>query len=164
LYASLHQYPFYPGTGALKDIGEGDGRGFTVNVPLSASSGNGVYRGAFERVILPVVHDFKPDIVLISAGFDASARDPLAEMDLDADAFGWMARELANAADAVAGGAFKGRVGLVLEGGYDLVALEAGLASAIRGLMGGGAAEIARDVDNVEVARAAKVTQSSWSI
>ena len=76
LYASLHQYPFYPGTGAVNDTGDGDGRGFTVNVPLAAGGGDDVYRSAFERAVLPVAHEFAPELVLISAGFDASARDP----------------------------------------------------------------------------------------
>jgi acetoin utilization deacetylase AcuC-like enzyme len=164
VYASLHQYPFYPGTGALRDVGDGDGRGFTVNVPLSAGGTAAIYRGAFERVILPVVHSYRPDLLLISAGFDASARDPLAEMELDAPAFGWMARSLAVAMDEVAGGANRGKVGLVLEGGYDLVALEAGLASAIRGLVVGEADDIPRDVDDVEVCRAARMTEKLWKL
>ena len=118
LYVSTHQFPFYPGTGAVLETGEGDGTGYTVNVPLTAGGGDGVYRAAFERVILPVLDEYKPQLILVSAGFDASARDPLAEMTLSADAFGWMARGLRSIADKSA----EGRIALVLEGGYDLVA------------------------------------------
>src|SRR5580692_5172240 len=80
LYASTHQFPFYPGTGAASEQGEGKGVGFTVNVPLSAGGGDDVYRAAFERVLLPVARAYQPELVLVSAGFDASARDPLANM------------------------------------------------------------------------------------
>ncbi len=159
LYVSTHQYPFYPGTGAVEETGDADGRGYTVNVPLGAGGGDAIYRGAFERVILPVLEGFAPDLVLVSAGFDASARDPLAEMALGPDAFGWMARELARVADASA----RGRMALVLEGGYDLVALEAGLTSAIAGMLGD-AADIGRDVDHPEVASAAKVAGRAWAV
>jgi acetoin utilization deacetylase AcuC-like enzyme len=158
LYVSTHQFPFYPGTGAVLETGEGEGKGFTVNVPLTAGGGDAVYRGAFERVIVPVLEEYKPDLVLVSAGFDASARDPLAEMALTNDAFGWMARELRKVADKTA----QGRIALVLEGGYDLVALEAGLAAATKAMIEGTAIDIARDVDHGDVARAAAVTEQAW--
>jgi acetoin utilization deacetylase AcuC-like enzyme len=158
LYVSTHQFPFYPGTGAVLELGEGEGKGYTINVPMTAGGGDGVYRGAFERVILPALEEYAPDLVIISAGFDASARDPLAEMALSADAFGWMARELRQVAEKSA----RGRVLLALEGGYDLVALEAGLLSATRALIEGTAVDIARDVDHSDVARASKVAKDVW--
>ncbi len=158
LYLSTHQFPFYPGTGAVLERGEGEGKGFTVNVPLTAGGGDGVYRAAFERVILPVLEEYAPQLVLVSAGFDASARDPLAEMTLSADAFGWMARALRGVADKSA----DGRIAMVLEGGYDLVALEAGLLAATRGMVDGTAVEIARDPDHDDVARASKVAGDAW--
>ena len=158
LYISTHQFPFYPGTGAVQETGEGDGKGFTVNVPLTAGGGDGVYRAAFEQVILPVLEDFAPELVLVSAGFDASARDPLAEMTLSADAFGWMARALRGVADRSA----EGRIALVLEGGYDLVALESGLLAATRGLVEGTAVEIRRESDSEDVARARRVAHEAW--
>ena len=158
LYVSTHQFPFYPGTGAVLETGEGDGKGYTVNVPLTAGGGDGVYRAAFERVILPALDDYKPELVLVSAGFDASARDPLAEMTLTADAFGWMARALRGVADRHA----DGRLLMALEGGYDLVALEAGLLSAVRGVIEGTAVEIARDPDNGDVERASAVTHETF--
>ena len=158
LYVSTHQFPFYPGTGAVLETGSGDGKGYTVNVPLTAGGGDSVYRAAFERVILPVLADYKPQLVLVSAGFDASARDPLAEMTVSAEAFGWMARALRGVADATA----EGRIALVLEGGYDLVALESGLLAATRGIVEGAAVEIARDPDHDDITRASKVAHEAW--
>lgn len=158
LYVSTHQFPFYPGTGGVLETGEGEGRGYTVNVPLTAGGGDGVYRGAFERVILPVLEEYAPQLVLVSAGFDASARDPLAEMSLSADAFGWMARELRKIADRSA----EGRIALVLEGGYDLVALESGLLAATQGMLERTAVDIDRDVDDDDVTRASQVAKDTW--
>lgn len=158
LYLSTHQFPFYPGTGGVLETGEGEGKGYTINVPLTAGGGDAVYRGAFERVILPVLEEYRPELLLVSAGFDASARDPLAEMTLSADAFGWMARSLKRVADTTA----QGRIALVLEGGYDLVALEAGLAASITGVLEGTSIEIARDVDHDDVKRASRVTHDAW--
>ncbi len=158
LYVSTHQFPFYPGTGAALETGEGEGKGFTVNVPLTAGGGDGIYRAAFERVILPVLEEYAPELILVSAGFDASARDPLAEMTLSADAFGWMARSLRTIADRTA----QGRIALVLEGGYDLVALESGLLAATRGMVEGTSVDIARDPDSDDIARAAKVAHEAW--
>jgi len=158
LYASTHQFPFYPGTGAADERGEGDGKGFTVNVPLSAGGGDDVYRGAFERVLLPVAEAFAPELVLVSAGFDAAERDPLANMRLDGPAFGWMARSLRALADKSA----RGRIALVLEGGYDLAALEDGLSQAIEGITGVGDFEIPRDPDHPDVVRAAREAAFAW--
>ncbi|MBX3229317.1 MAG: histone deacetylase [Labilithrix sp.] len=160
LYVSTHQFPFYPGTGAVRETGEGEGEGFTVNVPLTAGGGDGVYRGVFERVILPALEQYAPELVIISAGFDASARDPLAEMALSADAFGWMARALRRVADTSA----DGRLLLALEGGYDLVALESGLLAATRGITEGVAMEIAREVDHEDIERAAKTAKQAWKV
>jgi acetoin utilization deacetylase AcuC-like enzyme len=139
-------------------VGEGSGEGYTVNVPLAAGAGDAVYASAFARVVLPVVESYAPDLVLVSAGFDASARDPLAQMELSANAFGWMARELARLAARSA----KGRMALVLEGGYDLVALEAGLAGAIDGMLADRAEPIAPG-DDEGVSRAARWAQKAWS-
>ncbi len=158
LYVSTHQFPFYPGTGGVLETGEREGAGYTVNVPLAAGGGDSVYRGAFERVILPVLEEYAPELVLVSAGFDASARDPLAEMTLSAEAFGWMARELRTIADRSAGG----RIGMVLEGGYDLVALESGLLAATKGMLERTAVEIARDVDDDDVTRASQAARTRW--
>jgi acetoin utilization deacetylase AcuC-like enzyme len=161
LYMSTHQFPFYPGTGDADETGEGAGLGYTVNVPLTAHGGDAVYRAAFERVLLPIAEAYAPDLVLVSAGFDAAARDPLAQMELSAEAYGWMSRALTKVAEKSAGG----RIALVLEGGYDLVALESGLARSIAAMMGGAAPpeeDIARDPDQPDVDRAAREAAHVW--
>lgn len=132
LYLSLHQFPHYPGTGAVTEVGEGAGRGYTINVPLHSSAGDSVYRSAFEQIVIPVADAYKPELVVVSAGFDASNRDPLAHMQLTQEGFGWMAEALRKVADRHAGG----RMLMALEGGYDLTALEEGLRGAIEGMLG----------------------------
>jgi len=119
LFVSAHRWPFYPGTGALDEIGERDGRGFTVNLPFPGGYGDAEYRAAFERIVAPLVVEYAPQLVLISAGFDPHARDPLGGMRVSAHGFAALARALIDAAEQVCGG----RVVAVLEGGYDLHAL-----------------------------------------
>jgi acetoin utilization deacetylase AcuC-like enzyme len=119
LYVSLHQYPFYPGTGASNEIGSGPGLGFTVNVALEAGAVDEDYRAAFAGIVTPVVEQFEPDIILVSAGFDAHERDPLGGMRLTTPSFPAMTLALRRVADACCGG----RIVLVTEGGYDLHAL-----------------------------------------
>jgi acetoin utilization deacetylase AcuC-like enzyme len=133
LYASLHQSPFYPGTGAADEVGSGDGAGFTVNVPLSRGADDAVYEAALTRLVCPIVQAFDPDLVLISAGFDAHARDPLAGMAVTEEGFARMAGALMAAIPRGAGG----RLALVLEGGYDLRALSDSLAATLAALDGG---------------------------
>jgi acetoin utilization deacetylase AcuC-like enzyme len=161
LYMSLHQYPFYPGTGSATEVGEGAGEGFTVNVPLTAHGGDGVYRAAFEQVLLPIAEAYAPELILVSAGFDAAVRDPLAQMEVTPEAFGWMARGLS----AVAATSAKGRIALVLEGGYDLVSLESGLGHAIQGMTTPGVDwddVVAREPDNEDVDRARREAARVW--
>jgi acetoin utilization deacetylase AcuC-like enzyme len=160
LYVSTHQWPFYPGTGAANERGEGEGAGFTVNVPMTALGGDGVYASVFEQVLLPIAEEYKPELVLVSAGFDAAERDPLAQMELSAAAYGWMARRLARVADKSA----QGRIALVLEGGYDLVALESGLAESIDGIARPGSEEpvLPREPDNADVARGRRASMKAW--
>jgi acetoin utilization deacetylase AcuC-like enzyme len=160
LYVSTHQFPFYPGTGGFDEVGAGEGAGFTVNVPLAAGGGDSLYASAFDRIILPVLEAYAPDLVLVSAGFDASASDPLAQMELSADAFGWMARELARVADRSA----KGRMALVLEGGYDLGAIEAGVRAAAEGALLGRAADLASTGDDEALNQAARAAKKTWAV
>ena len=157
VYVSLHQFPFYPGTGDVSESGEGDAAGHSVNIPLAAGGGDSVYVGAFERIVVPVLAEFQPELVLVSAGFDASARDPLAQMQLSPAAYGWMARALARIADESA----QGRIALVLEGGYDLVALESGLQCAIDGMLHANARDL-RAADDAGVDRAARWAKKAW--
>jgi acetoin utilization deacetylase AcuC-like enzyme len=122
LYVSLHQYPFYPGTGGVDELGSGDGHGYTVNLPLSAGATGTVYEAAFERFVVPILEQYGADLILVSAGFDAHHADPLANMLLDGSAYAGM---MASLCGLVARGDSQGAagVGLLLEGGYSLDAL-----------------------------------------
>jgi acetoin utilization deacetylase AcuC-like enzyme len=129
VYLSLHEFPFYPGTGWMDEDGDQDGSGHIVNLPFPARTGGDVYAEAMERVIVPVLREFAPHWVLVSCGFDAHRSDPLADLMLvDAD-YGRMAA-------AVAGVAPTGRTLFFLEGGYDLAAIEASTAAVLQGTVG----------------------------
>ncbi len=127
LFVSLHQWPLYPGTGAAREVGAGAGTGFNVNVPLPAQSGPEAYASAFRRVVLPVLAAFSPEVILVSAGFDAHARDPLASMQLDAASYRAMASALLQITP---------RVAWILEGGYDLQALSASVQAVTEAALG----------------------------
>lgn len=131
LFVSLHQWPLYPGTGAPAEVGEGAGAGTTANLALPPGSGPDEYGAAFRRVVLPLVEGFAPDLILVSAGFDAHRSDPLAAMHLDAPSYAAMTSALVQVAER----AGHGRVGLVLEGGYDLAALEESVGASARALL-----------------------------
>ncbi len=133
LYVSLHQWPFYPGTGAAREVGRGAAAGRTVNVPLEAGAGDADYRLVFEDLVRPVVRQFEPDLILVSAGFDAHDRDPLANMRVTTPAFAAMAAELRAAAEESCGG----RLVLVSEGGYALDALRDSMNAVVETLAGG---------------------------
>lgn len=133
-YVSLHQYPFYPGTGAHGETGEGRGRGATLNCPMRAGATDADYESAFVERVLPAAEAFAPDAVLISAGFDAHGHDPLAEISLTTDFFGWMTLRMMEVAARHAGG----RVISLLEGGYHLQALPRCVARHLEVLMGTG--------------------------
>jgi acetoin utilization deacetylase AcuC-like enzyme len=132
LFISSHQYPYYPGTGAASDIGTSRGAGFTVNLPLEVGAADADYELAYQRVALPALRQFKPELILVSAGFDAHQRDPLAGMRLSTEQFGRLTAHIAGVARDVCGG----RVVAMTEGGYDLHALAASLDVAIHVLAG----------------------------
>ena len=127
LYISTHQYPFYPGTGAATDVGRGKGAGYTVNVPLEAGSTDGDYDDVFKTIVIPVIDQFRPELLLISAGFDAHERDPLARMRVSSAGYSGLTKALCEAADRHC----HGRVVAVTEGGYDLNALKVCLESTV---------------------------------
>jgi acetoin utilization deacetylase AcuC-like enzyme len=129
MYCSTHQMPLFPGTGARSERGEHDN---IVNAPLASEDGGAKFRAAFENVILPQLAKFGPELILISAGFDAHYRDPLASLNLKAEDFDWVTRKLMDAADSTAGG----RIVSVLEGGYDLQGLKESVAAHVSALMG----------------------------
>ena len=130
LFVSLHQYPFYPGSGSRQEEGDGPGRGTTINIPLPAGTGEDVYLAAFDGVVVPALRAFAPDLILVSAGFDAHADDPLAQMRLRTESFALMAERLRDAAAELC----RGRLVLVLEGGYNLKALGDSVVATIEAL------------------------------
>lgn len=130
LYVSTHQMPLYPGTGAPNERGADD-RGNIVNVPLSPGDGSAEFREIFEVAVLPAVETFNPDILIISAGFDAHTRDPLANIHLVEADFAWATAKLMDVADKTC----DGRVVSLLEGGYDLKGLALSCAAHVRALM-----------------------------
>lgn len=132
LYVSLHQYPYYPGTGAYSETGSGRGQGATLNCPIAAGSGDEQYQTAFSEKILPKVDKFGPDVVILSAGFDAHHADPLAQMSLSTECYAWMSRRMLEVADRHA----EGRLISMLEGGYDLTALAQCVATHVAVLAG----------------------------
>ncbi len=127
-FASTHQSPLYPGTGAAHETGA---HGNILNVPLPPNTGSAAFRQAFEGLVLPAVDAFAPELILISAGFDAHAADPLANLNLTEDDFAWATARICDLADTHA----QGRVVSTLEGGYDLQALAASAAAHVKVLM-----------------------------
>jgi len=130
MYCSTHQMPLYPGTGARSECGAHDN---IVNAPLSAGNGGREFREAFELAILPRLEAFRPDLIVISAGFDAHARDPLANLNLLEPDYAWVTKKLMEVADKHA----QGRIVSVLEGGYDLEGLAQSVAAHVGALMQG---------------------------
>jgi acetoin utilization deacetylase AcuC-like enzyme len=130
-YASTHQYPLYPGTGSSRETGTDHN---VVNVPLRAGSGSAEFRAAWGEHILPMLDDFAPELIIVSAGFDAHRADPLAQLDVETEDFVWLTEELLAIADRHA----QGRLVSVLEGGYDLAALAESATTHVQSLMRAG--------------------------
>jgi acetoin utilization deacetylase AcuC-like enzyme len=155
LFASIHQSPLYPGTGALSDVGEGAGEGFSINLPVPPGSGEDVWLSLVDHVLMPVALEFEPQLVLVSAGFDAHRMDPLADCRLEVGSFAQMAlhvRALAERLEVPVGG--------VLEGGYDLDALALSVAATLEALARGG--EPLPAVPDAIAARAARHVAAHW--
>jgi acetoin utilization deacetylase AcuC-like enzyme len=131
LFVSIHQWPLYPGTGRAGDVGLGDGKGFTVNLPVPPGSGDQVFVSLVEHVASPLVIAFEPQLVLISAGFDAHREDPLADCEVTEDGYTAMAHSMVRAAHSVGA-----PVGAVLEGGYALRPLARSVAATMEALAG----------------------------
>ncbi len=126
LFISTHQFPFYPGTGAVTAVGEGPARGTKINIPLPEGSSGPEYRLAWKRVVMPALRRFAPDLILLSAGFDAHARDPLAGMALHEDDYAFLTHQLLQV---------QPRLVAALEGGYHLEALAASVLAVLRVLV-----------------------------
>jgi len=140
LFVSSHQYPFYPGTGAADEIGTDAGTGFTVNLPLAAGATDADYERVYDAVAWPILTAFRPQLILISAGFDAYKDDPIASMRLEAECFG----RLTARAAAIANTCCDGRVVVTTEGGYHLKGIADSLRSVISALEDEGGADLVR--------------------
>lgn len=132
LYCSTHAYPFYPGTGSAHETGDGEGKGATLNVPLTSGVGDVGYERIFDQIIIPALRTWQPQMVLISAGYDAHWTDPIGPMVLSVAGYVTMTRMLADLANELCGG----NIAMVLEGGYNLNALGAGVVASLQVLMG----------------------------
>jgi acetoin utilization deacetylase AcuC-like enzyme len=119
LFISSHQYPYYPGTGAADEIGYGEGAGYTINFPLEAGATDADFDMVYREAVIPLLEQFRPELVLVSAGFDAHERDPLAGMQMTTEGYARLTTRLIAAADALC----DGRIVFVTEGGYDTSAL-----------------------------------------
>lgn len=132
MFISVHQSPFYPGTGALGEAGSGAGAGYTLNLPIADGHGDASYKRLFTEVVWPAAERFAPDLLLVSAGFDAHWVDPLAQMRLSLAGYDWLARECLRMAERLCGG----KIVFVMEGGYDLEALAHGWRNIALALLG----------------------------
>lgn len=133
LFISIHQDPMtlFPGTGFGNEIGKGEGKGFTLNIPLFPGCGDDHFKQAFDTQIMPKLDEFMPQFLLVSAGFDAAIEDPLAQLHVTTEGFAWMSNQLADAADRHC----DGKLVSVLEGGYDLDALSRGVNAHVTALL-----------------------------
>ena len=134
LFFSAHQYPYYPGTGAIGEIGAGPGKGHTVNVPLPAGQGDEEYAAIFQRILVPIAREYKPQIILVSAGFDIARGDPLADMQVTSAGFARMTELLLDLSAEFC----PGRLVFTLEGGYALDSLAGGVSAVLETLVGYG--------------------------
>jgi len=132
LFFSTHQSPLYPGSGMLEEAGEGDGDGATINVTLRAGTGDDGIRAVYRDVLRPAAERFQPELILVSAGFDAHWQDPLAGLRFTLEGFGHLTRELMRMADTFCGG----RIVFTMEGGYNLEAVGIGMSNVLRSLQG----------------------------
>jgi acetoin utilization deacetylase AcuC-like enzyme len=130
LFVSTHQFPYYPGTGAVTEVGLNAGEGYTLNIPLPAGCGDAEYMRVFNDVVMPAAKEFEPEWILVSAGFDPHRRDPLGGMEVTEAGFTGMARLLLELADQYAGG----KIAFLLEGGYDLTALRKSVAAVLEAM------------------------------
>jgi acetoin utilization deacetylase AcuC-like enzyme len=153
LFASLHQFPFWPGSGPLSDVGAGAGEGYSINLPVPGGSGEEEFCGLIEHIVLPAARRFDPDLVLVSAGFDAHRADPVGGCALETSSYAELARQIL---------ALGKPVGYVLEGGYDLDALAGSVAASMEALAAGG--EPASHPRGALVEQAAAVIGRYWDL
>jgi acetoin utilization deacetylase AcuC-like enzyme len=153
LFASLHQFPFWPGSGPLADVGAGAGEGYSLNLPVPGGAGEAEFCGLVEHVVLPAARQFDPDLVLVSAGFDAHRDDPVGGCSLETSSYAELTRQVLGLGKPV---------GYVLEGGYDLDALAGSVAASMEALAEGG--EPGSHHRGALVERAAEVVGRRWEL
>lgn len=158
LYFSSHQYPFYPGTGRISDTGAKGAQGYTVNCPLRGGKTDGEFVALYRSVLIPVIHAYEPGLVLVSAGFDAHAMDPIGGMDLSSSGFGALAGLIREAAEEV-----DAPVVYALEGGYNLEALRDSVRAVVDILKGGNAPRI-EERFSAEIDEIVKAHSKQWSL
>ncbi|MDA8126899.1 MAG: histone deacetylase [Deltaproteobacteria bacterium] len=169
LYFSTHQYPGYPGTGALEEMGRGSGLGYTLNIPMPPRSDDALYLRIFRELLSPVVLSYQPELILVSAGFDTYIGDPLGEMQVTPEGFAMLTRVLLNLADACCGG----RLVMVLEGGYHIQGLTKSVRAVLLEMLGetrateeqllGMAAEADEKADRL-IGRMRRQFESRWPV
>lgn len=161
LYFSTHQFPHYPGTGRVSEVGEGAGKGFTVNVPLPSGTDDAGYLMAYREILVPVAEEFRPDIILVSAGHDPHAADPLGGMRMTTQGFGAIAGIVKDLADRLCGG----RLVASLEGGYNLKASAEAVVAELKAFTGD--IPLMRASEDLAIARRLKEVKQSqapyWS-
>jgi acetoin utilization deacetylase AcuC-like enzyme len=157
LFVSIHQWPLYPGSGAATDVGEGEGEGFTVNLPVPPGTGDDGYRSLVDEVVVPLAGAYRPQLVLISAGFDAHRDDPLADCRVTEAGFAAISRSVGRAADSVGA-----PVGCVLEGGYALDALGRSVAATMEALVEADGAGAEEPAGNGALATEARARLARW--
>jgi acetoin utilization deacetylase AcuC-like enzyme len=167
LYFSTHQHPLYPGSGHREEVGEAEGRGFTVNVPLSHGADDAALLEVWRRLLLPIVRQFAPQLLLVSAGYDAHERDPLASLRVSSAGFGELAAQLAR---ATLGGAHC-PMALVLEGGYDLSALREAVGASVEGMLRGldpsaslSPPSLEKSKHSAEIDAACRIQRQFWAV
>ena len=160
LFVSIHQFPFWPGTGPLTDVGEGAGEGYSINLPVPPGSDEDQWLALVEHVVVPAARAFEPELVLVSAGFDAHRRDPLASCMLETSSFAELARHVAALAGSV-----NAPIGVMLEGGYDLQALSSSVVATLEALSADGSAQPPRSVERTPLVDAAvSVLGPYWAL
>ena len=162
LYFSTHQYPYYPGTGNFGDVGEGKGKGFTINVPLQPGAGDEEYSTIFREILIPIAREFSPDFILVSAGFDIHFDDPLGGMRVTPEGFASLTRMLMDCAQQIC----NSKLAMVLEGGYGLKGLRDSVRAVLLELSGKTQSKIdpsksSGEIDSV-INRVKKVQQEFW--
>jgi len=131
-FSSSHQYPYYPGTGNAREIGRGKAKGTKINFPLSVGVGNDGFKAIYTEILIPLLRRFQPQLILVSAGYDAHWNDPLAQLGLSLTGLTWISETLVSLADELC----QGKIVFTLEGGYNLEVLGNGVANTIRALLG----------------------------